>query len=244
MVIHLNRPDQLNSLGREMMHELSDVLSQIERDENLRAVILTGAGERAFSAGADITELAESVEAAALFETGQRLCDQVESFPVPVIAAINGIAAGGDFELALAAHIRIASHTATFSLQETKLGLIPADADTRRLAREVGQDRALEIMLTGRTITAREALDIGLVNQLANPDDLLNEAMAVAAEIAHLAPLAIRACLQAVTRGIELPLDEALALERELFASLFTTDDMREGTTAFLEKRIPVFTGR
>jgi enoyl-CoA hydratase len=153
------------------------------------------------------------------------------------------MAAGGGCELALACHIRIAAPNASFSLPETKFGLIAGDGGTRRLAREVGQGRAREIMLTGRTVPAEEALQIGLINRISADAGLLSEAESLAREISNLAPLAIRACLEAVTRGIELSLAEGMALEAQLFASLFATNDMREGTRAFLEKRRPVFAG-
>jgi enoyl-CoA hydratase len=161
-----------------------------------------------------------------------------------VIAAVNGIAAGGGCELALACHIRIASANAQFSLPETRLGVIPAYGGTQRLAREIGNGRALEMMLTGRTVDAGEALRYGLINHVVPGRELLSQAERLALEIAGLAPLAIRACLEAVIRGAELPLADGLALEAKLFASLFATDDVREGTSAFLEKRAPVFKGK
>jgi len=240
-ILRLNRPEKLNALSAKMIRELSNKLKQLEGDEELRVVILTAEGDQAFCAGTETSELAALSEATT---TGQKLCGQIEFFPVPVIAAINGLAAGGGCELALACHLRVASSGATFSLSETKLGLISAYGGTQRLPREVGEGRALEIMLTGKTVTAEEAFDIGLVNRLATSANLLTEAHTLANDIAHLAPLAIRACLQAVTRGLELPLEKGLALEAELFAALFATDDVREGTSAFLEKRSPKFKGR
>ena len=162
---------------------------------------------------------------------------------MPVIAAVNGVAAGGGCELALACHIRITSPNGSFSLPETKLALIPGYGGTQRLAREIGRGRALEIMLTGRTVCAEEALRIGLINRVAAAGHLLSETESLAKEISSLAPLAIRACLEAVTRGTELSLAEGLALEAQLFSSLFATNDTREGTSAFLEKRPPVFKG-
>jgi len=245
-VIRLNRPEKLNSLSWEMIRELSETFLQLEGDDDLRAVILTAAGDVAFCSGTDISELAELSEAEAIEVAahGQRLCDQIEAFPVPVIAALNGIAAGSGCELTLACHLRIASSDATFSLHETKLGLIPSYGGTPRLAREAGTSRALEIMLTEKTITAAEALSIGLVNRVVNAADLLTEAKSLANEISQMAPLAIRACLKAVRLGLEFSLEDGLALETELFASLFTTEDVHEGTSAFLEKRSPVFKGR
>ena len=244
-IIRLNRPEKFNALSREMIFALSDTFKNLENDIELRAVILTAAGDHAFCAGTDISELVELEpgDAEAVSKRGQSLCNQIESFPVPVIAAINGIAAGGGCELALACHLRVASSGASFSLPETKLGIIPAYGGTQRLARAIGSGRAVEMMLTGKTVGAEEALQSGLVNRLATAGELLVEAESLANEIAQLAPLAIRACLKAVTQGIDLPLADGLALEAELFAQLFDTEDMREGTRAFLEKRRPVFKG-
>lgn len=244
-LVRLNRPEKFNSLTREMIDGLSDLFKQFATEADLRAVILTGTGERAFCAGTDISELAEidENEALRISKRGQGLCDLIAQCPVPVIAAINGLAVGGGCELALACHLRIAAATARFSLPETKLGLLPGYGGTQRLPREIGQARALEIMLAGRDLSADEALKIGLVNRLTDSASLLREAESLANDIAKLAPLAIRACLQAVTRGLELPLEAGLALEVELFAGLFATEDVREGTRAFLEKRTPVFKG-
>jgi len=244
-IVQLNRPEKFNSLTREMILALSDLFKEFTQAD-LRAVILTGTGDRAFCAGTDISELNElnETEALQVSQRGQALCDLIEKCQVPVIAAINGLAVGGGCELALACHIRIASTNARFSLPETKLGIIPGYGGTQRLPREIGQARALEAMLTGRDLSAAEALKLGLVNRVTDSTGLMKEAEQLAHDIAKLAPLAIRACLQAVTRGVELPLEAGLALEAELFASLFATDDVREGTNAFLEKRTPVFKGK
>lgn len=245
-IIRLNRPQKLNALSREMMEELSALFSRLASDGDLRAVILTGAGDKAFCAGTDIAELAEQAETVAkeTSDRGQKLCNQIENFPVPVLAAVNGIAAGGGCELALACHLRLAGSEAAFSLPETRLGLIPAYGGTQRLPREVGLGRAVEMMLTGKTITAEQALEHGLVNRVVPQTELHSEAISLAREIEQLSPLSIRACLKAVIQGLELPLNDGLALETELFASLFATEDVREGTAAFLEKRTPVFKGR
>ena len=231
-ILRLNCPEKLNALSAEMIRELTDKFKQLEGDVELRVVILTAEGDRAFCVGTDTRELSFLSEVSAIEITKRRqtLCGQIESFPVPVIAAINGLASGAGCELALACHLRVASSAATFSLPETKLCLIPG--------------RALEMMPTGKTLTAEEAFDIGLVNRLATSADLLTAARSLANDIAQQAPLAIRAGLQAVTRGFKLPLEKGLALETELFATLFATDDVREGTTAFLEKRSPKFKGR
>jgi enoyl-CoA hydratase len=245
-VVRLDRPEKLNALTRGMLSELGEAFARVGSGPGtLRAVILTGAGERAFSAGTDITELAamSAEEGRGVAERGQRVCELIERCPVPVIAAVNGLAAGGGCELALACHLRVASTKARFSLPELKLGVIPGYGGTQRLARATGSGRALEMMLTGAELSAEEALRVGLVNRLAAPAELFAEAEALAQKIAGLAPLAVRACLEAVTRGLALPLEEGLALERELFSRLFATADVREGTRAFLEKRAPAFKG-
>lgn len=245
-IVRLNRPDKLNALSGEMLDDLSQAFSMLENNPSVRAVILTGDREGAFSAGTDIAELAAIDQSAGsdLSQRGQSLCNQIAKCVVPVIAAINGVAAGGGCELALACHIRVASTNAEFSLPETKLGMFPAYGGTQRLARIIGSGRAMDMVLSGRTISAEEAFRIGLVNRLADPDSVLSEAEGLANDISRLAPLAIRACLEAVTRGLELPLEKGLAIEAELFSRLFATDDVREGTRAFLEKRAPVFKGR
>ena len=244
-VVRLNRPEKLNSLTGEMIRSLSDLFRAFASDSNLRVVILTAAGEKAFCVGTDIGELADGSEAEALniSKRGQTLCDLIERSPVPVIAAINGLAVGGGCELALACHIRLATANASFSLPETRLGIMPGYGGTQRMPREVGMSRALEIMLGGRQISSADAERLGLINRVVEATSLLQEAQSLAQDIAGLAPLAIRACLESVRVGLELPLDEGLAIEARLFAALFETADMREGTSAFLEKRKPVFRG-
>ena len=244
-LLTLNRPSKRNALSAELLNELSQAVARLASDDDLRALILTGTGD-AFCAGTDISELSDLTEpeAVEVCSRGQQLCDQIESFPVPVIAAVNGIAAGGGCELALACHLRVASSEARFGLPETRLGLIPAYGATQRLSRDIAVARALEMMLAGDELDAADALQLGLLNRVVKPDELMIEARALANRIAILAPLAIRACLKAVTEGLKLPFEEGLALERQLFASLFATEDAREGTQAFLEKRPPVFKGR
>jgi enoyl-CoA hydratase len=245
-LVRLDRPEKLNALTREMLEELGETFERIERERNVRAVILWGAGSVAFSVGTDIAELAgmNEEEARQASFRGQDVCALIESCGVPVIAAVNGLAAGVGCELALACHIRIASEGARFSLPETLLGVIPADGGTQRLARVMGRTRALEMTLTSAEVSADEALRFGLVNRVVHGEQLLPEAARLAREIASLAPLAIRACLEAVTRGLSLSLEEGLELEAELFSSLFASEDMREGTQAFLEKRTPSFKGQ
>ncbi|HKO98861.1 MAG TPA: enoyl-CoA hydratase-related protein [Pyrinomonadaceae bacterium] len=244
-VIRLNRPDKLNAISREMIAELSELFSKAADDRELRAIILTAVGERAFSAGTDLSQLVDvdANDARSVANRGQALCNQIDNSPVPVIAAVNGIAAGAGCELALACHLRIGSSNSSFSLPETKLGIVPGYGGTQRLTREIGRGRALEIMLTARTVRAEEALTIGLLNRMTTGSELLTAAESLANEIAQLAPLAIRSCLEAVTRGADMQLEKALDLEAQLFARLFATEDMREGTRAFLEKRAPNFRG-
>ena len=194
-----------------MLERLGEIFAAIEkRRDPPRAVILTGEGREAFSAGTDITELArlDAEGARRASRRGQEVCDLIEQCGVPVIAAVGGVAAGGGFELALACHLRVASRTALFQLPETKLGVIPAYGGTQRLSRLTGSGRALEMMLTGQSMSAIEALRLGLVNRVSEPERLLEDATALAQEIMQLAPLAIRACLEAVTRGLQLPLEE------------------------------------
>jgi enoyl-CoA hydratase len=244
--VRLNRAAKLNALTRAMLERLAEIFHSFRDRADLRAVVLTGAGGAAFSAGTDISELDGLDEAGALLAArrGQETCEAIELCPVPVIAAVNGVAAGGGCELALACHLRLAAAHATFSLPELKLGMIPAYGGTQRLARAVGHGRALAAMLAGESLSAEEALRLGLVNRVVAPEQLPGETATLAATLSRLAPLALRACLAAVTRGARLPLPEALALEAQLFSNLFSTEDVREGTLAFLEKRAPLFKGK
>ena len=245
-IVRLARPEKRNALTRDMLERLWEVFDAFKERDDLRAAILTGEGD-SFSAGTDITGLAalSETEARKAAELGQRVCAVIESCPVPVIAAIGGVAAGGGCELALACHLRVAWSGARFSLPELKLGLIPAYGGTQKLARAAGGARALAMMLAGETVTADEALRAGLVNRVVkSSDEVLPEAIRLAGEIMRHAPLAVRAALIAVTRGLDMPLDDGLRLEAELFSQLFSTEDMREGTRAFLEKRAPVFKGK
>lgn len=244
-IVRLNRPEKLNSLTGEMIVSLSDLFRGFASDSSLRAVILTGTGEKAFCVGTDISELdvSDTNEALKISQRGQTLCNLIEQCPVPVIAALNGLAVGGGCEVALACHIRLATANTRFSLPETRLGIIPGYGGTQRMLREVGRSRALEIMLGGREVSAANAERLGLINRVVDAADLLTEAESLARDIARLAPLAIRACLESVRVGSELPLAEGLAVETRLFAELFATADMREGTRAFLEKRAPRFKG-
>jgi enoyl-CoA hydratase len=241
-VLRLNQPEKLNALSPEMIREFSNLFANLNSQPDLRAIILTGTGDT-FGAGIDMTELrgVDDAQALDVSELSHALYSQIENCDVPVIAAVGGVASGSGCELALACHLIVAADNAQFSLPEIMLGAIPGS--TQRFARKTGEGRALQMMLTGRTVGAEEALRSGLINRVARAGELLAEAEDWAHEIAQLAPLAIRACLEAVTRGTQMSLKDGLALESQLFASLFATDDVREGTSAFLEKRIPVFRG-
>jgi enoyl-CoA hydratase len=244
--VRLARPGKRNALTGAMLERLGEIFSGVAARRDLRAVIMSGEG-RDFCAGTDIGELEGLDEAGAAGKValGQDVCDSIEMCGVPVIAAAQGSAAGGGCELALACHLRVVARGARFSLPETTLGVIPAYGGTQRLARATGSARALASMLAGESIGDEEALRLGLVNRVVEEDDLLAEAESLAQSIIETsAPLAARACLEAVTRGSRLPLEAGLKLEAELFAQLFSTEDVREGTRAFLEKRKPDFKGK
>ncbi len=244
-VVTLNRPHVLNALNRTMLDELDRAMSELASDAAIRAVIVTGAGEKAFVAGADIKELAAQtpISGREFALAGQRVLNHIETLGKPVIAAVNGFALGGGCELAMACTLRLAADTARLGQPEINLGIIPGYAGSQRLARLVGKGRAIELMLTGAPISAVEAERIGLVNRVVPAATLMTEARALAAQLAAKAPIATRYIIEAVNRGIEMPFAEASALEATLFGLTTATDDMREGTTAFLEKRKPVFKG-
>ncbi len=242
----INRPEKYNALNRQTISDLEDAFEEIEGDSQVRAVILTGAGEKAFVAGADINELAElqPLEARAHAQRGQRLYSRIENLAKPVIAALNGFALGGGLELAMSCTLRIASDNAKLGQPEIKLGIIPGYGGTQRLPRLVGKGVALSLLLTGDPVTAAEAFRIGLVQQVVPPGDLLATARQWARRILANAPLAVSLCLDTVNRGLEMPLPEALAYEASQFALTCSTEDMREGTRAFVEKRPAAFRGR
>ena len=244
--VRLERPAKRNALTRGMLARLAEIFGGVAARRDLRAVILSGAGTD-FCAGTDIGELAalDAEGARRKAEEGQRACELIETCGTLVVAAVEGAAAGGGCELALACHLRVAARGARFRLPEAKLGVLPAYGGTQRLARSVGTGRALAAMLAGDEIDAEEAFRLGLVNRLAEAGRAVEEAEALARAVEDFAaPLAVRACLEAVTRGARLPLADGLRLEAELFAGLFSTADVREGTRAFLEKRPPLFTGQ
>jgi enoyl-CoA hydratase len=244
--ITVNRPAKLNAINASVIAELAQAVEDASADVQVRAVVLTGAGEKAFVAGADIAEFVGiSAEAArALAGRGQRLFDAVGGLTKPTIAAVNGLALGGGCELAMACHLRVASSTARFGQPEVKLGLIPGFGGTQRLPRLVGKGRALELLLTGGTVDAGTAHAWGLVNRVVEPGELHEAAQKLAEEIAAVAPVAAARCLQAVAMGLDLPLREAQEHEAALFGLCFATEDSREGIAAFLEKRPARFTGR
>jgi enoyl-CoA hydratase len=242
----LNRPKVLNALNRQLIGELAQVLDALRGDANVRVVILTGAGEKAFAAGADINELAalSPVEAVDYARRGQRVFRDLETLGKPVIAAVNGFALGGGCELAMSCTLRIAAESARFGQPEVNLGIIPGYGGTQRLTRLVGKGRALDLVLTGRMVGAAEALTLGLVNQVV-PDQGLSEAVArLAGTLMEKGPLALRFAMQAVHAGLEMGLDDALETEAHLFGLTVVTEDMKEGTAAFLEKRKPAFRGK
>lgn len=245
-LVTVSRPEKLNALSREMLLALGDCFTGLAADSSAGAVILTGAGEKAFVAGADISNLADltPVTGRQWAALGQRVFSQIESMAKPVIAAINGYALGGGLELAMACHLRLASDNARLGLPELKLGIIPGNGGTQRLPRLVGKGRALEIMLTGEPISAAEAHRIGLVNQVVPQAALLDAARSLARRILANGPLAVALCLEAVQHGLDMPFEAALQWEASQSGVVCGTEDAREGVRAFLEKRPPRFQGR
>ena len=242
----INRPEKLNALNHTVIEELDRCFQAIARNASVQAVILTGAGEKGFAAGADVNELALQDPAGGQETSlrGQRVFDSIENLGKPVIAAINGYALGGGCELAMACTLRVASETARFGQPEVKLGIIPGYAGTQRLARLVGKGRAMEMILTGETISAEEAYRIGLVNAVTAPKDLISTAESLARKIVANAPLAVKYSMQAVNRGMNVTEREGEFLEATLFGLCCATADMKEGTRAFLEKRPAKFVGK
>ena len=243
--ITVNRPDKLNALNGTVIRELADAARRVETDASIRGAILTGAGDKAFVAGADIGEIAAQgpIDGRARALEGQAAFRRFERCGKPVVAAVNGFALGGGCELAMACHLRVAGEHAKFGQPEVKLGIGPGYGATVRLPRLVGKGRALDLLLTGRMVEAEEALRIGLVTRVVPADRVLAEARALLESIVANGPLAVRACIEAVDAGLEMSLDEALQLEAGFFGLLSGTADMREGTAAFLEKRKAVFKG-
>jgi enoyl-CoA hydratase/carnithine racemase len=245
-VITINRPDKRNALNNETIDELRRAILALKHDDGVRAVIITGAGDKAFIAGADINELAVQTPVGGREHShrGQHVLNLIETMGKPVVAAINGVALGGGCELAMACTIRIAADTARLGQPEINLGLIPGYAGSQRLPRLVGKGPALELLLTGDAISAAEAHRIGLVNRVVPAAELAAEARKLAAALAEKAPIASRYIIDAVNRGLEMSSTEAELYEATLFGLISTTEDMREGTRAFLEKRRPHFKGK
>jgi len=244
--VTINRPKQLNALNMATMDELRAAFHEIKNDAGARVVILTGAGEKAFVAGADIGELAQNdaVKGKEYTHRGQNVLSLIENLGKPVIACINGFALGGGCEIAMACTIRLASENAKLGQPEVKLGIIPGYGGTQRLPRLVGKGIAMQLVLTGEMITAQEAHRIGLVNEVTAPADLIPRAEAIAQKIVANAPLAVQYSMEAVNKGMEMALAEGLYLEATLFGVSCATEDKKEGTTAFLEKRQAQFKGK
>jgi enoyl-CoA hydratase len=245
-IVTINRPKVLNALNAPTLDDLRRAILELKGDAAVRVVILTGAGEKSFVAGADINELAVQTPTGGREHalTGQHVFDLVENMGKPVIAAINGYALGGGCELAMACTLRVAADTAKLGQPEIALGLMPGYAGTQRLSRLVGTGKAMEMILTGAPIAADEAQRIGLVNRVVPAAELMAEAKKLGAQLASSAPIAMRYIINAINKGVEMPFAEACQYEATLFGLVASTEDMREGTKAFLEKRKPTFTGR
>jgi enoyl-CoA hydratase len=246
VVVTIDRPKVLNALNYRCMSELEQVFLEIQRDNDIRVVLLTGAGEKAFVAGADISEFAalSPLEGEQLARRGQRIFHLIENCGKPVIACINGFALGGGCELALACTLRIASTHARLGQPEVKIGIIPGYGGTQRLPRLIGKGAALKMILTAEMVNAAEALRLGLVDEVVAPEQLMARAEQLAQTIAGMAPLAVRDSIRAVNSGYDLPLASGLELEASLFGLSCSTSDKGEGAQAFLEKRVPKWSGR
>lgn len=242
----LNRPKVLNALNKAIIAELKAAFEDARDDSEVRGIILTGAGDKAFAAGADISEVLNDspLEAEEKTRFGQALTNLIENLGKPVIAAVNGYAVGGGCELAMASTIRLASETAKFGQPEVKLGIMPGYGGTQRLPRLVGKGRALQLILSGDTISAQEAYRIGLVNEIVPNANLIPRAEAILQQIISNAPVGVKFSIEAVNKGLETSLDEGLRIEASLFALCAATEDKKEGTSAFLAKRPPKFQGR
>lgn len=245
-VITVNRPDKLNALNSEVLDQLADIMAFVARNSSLRCLVITGAGSKAFVAGADIAELSACDSHSGRFFAlkGQAVFNSIEQIGIPVIAAINGFALGGGCELAMACHIRLAADNARFGQPEVNLGIIPGFGGTQRLPRLVGKAKAFELILSGDNITASQALSIGLVNHVVPAAELMATALELAEKLASKAPLALRGCIEAVQLADATSLHDGLTAEASIFSRTCGTSDFAEGTQAFLEKRLPQFTGQ
>lgn len=244
--ITLNRLEVLNAINWDLLRELEEVVNQVHKDDTVRVVVITGAGEKAFAAGADIHELRgmNSVEALNFVQHMQRIYNRIEQMPKPIIAAVNGYALGGGLELMMACDIVYATELAKFGLPEINLGIIPGAGGTQRLPRLVGGKRAKELIFTGEIIDAQEALRIGLINTVVPHDQLMPTVKKLCEQIKAKSPVALRAAKEVVEEGYDLDLIKGLAIEAKAIAFCFSTEDSKEGLTAYLEKRKPVFKGR
>ncbi|MFQ5633685.1 MAG: enoyl-CoA hydratase/isomerase family protein, partial [bacterium] len=244
--ITINRPDKLNALNTQTMDELKHAFAAIRDDHSMKGAILTGAGKKAFVAGADIDELSKlnPVEARDLSMANNKFISEIEHFPKPVIAAVNGFCLGGGNELAMACHLRWASENAKFGQPEVNLGIICGYGGTQRLSRLVGKGRAIELVISGNMIDAQEAYRIGLVNRVVPPDELIPSCEKYLKTVFQKGPVAVKLSLEAVNRGLEMSLEDGVAYEANLFGLAFSTEDMQEGAKAFLEKRKAEFKGK
>jgi len=244
--ITLNRPEALNAFGKEVVEEIIHALEDVKNDENVRVVVLTGSGEKAFSAGADIKAMTgmTPLKARELSLMGERLCLALENLEKPVIAALNGYALGGGLEVAMSCDLRIASENARVGQTEINIGLIPGWGGTQRLTRLVGRTKAKELVFTGKIIDAKTAEQLGLINIVAPPDKFKETVRQFALELASKAPVAVRVAKALINKGADIGLDSALALEREGFGVVASTEDLKEGVSAFTEKRKPIFKGK
>jgi enoyl-CoA hydratase len=248
-LLTLNRPSKLNALSNELLRALADALDAIEETPAIRVIVITGNG-RAFSAGADIAAFQRHVQAGAaqaiahFMRPGHQLTRRVESFPKPIIAAVNGFAFGGGCELVESTHMALAADSASFCKAEVNIGIIPTFGGTQRLPRNVGRKAAIELILSGRVFAAAEAARLGLVNRVVPAADLLQEALALATVLASKPPLTLAAALSAIHRGMDASIDDGLAIEEAAFARIVPTQDTQEGIAAFLEKREPSYHGR
>mgnify|MGYP003385265846 CR=1 FL=1 len=246
-ILSLNRPDAMNAISMQMRAELRAALEALRRDVDIGAAVLTATGDKAFSAGMDLREFAKANADVSIAEAKRFRWEHGEgiaAFDKPIVAAVNGLAIGGGVELALLCDLILAAQTASFAFGEVKRGLMPSNGGTQRLSRRVGTARALDMILTGRAVSAAEALEIGLVEYVVPGSELLERAVALAEQMAANAPVAVRAAKAAVHRGADMALADALRLEQDLAAFLYTTEDAKEGPKAFLEKRAPVWKGR
>ena len=243
-LVTLNRPEVLNALDYATLGELVDALEELDVDSSVRCVVITGAGDRAFAAGADINEMADATPVTLSVANNFARWERLKRVRVPLIAAVRGFALGGGCELAMACDMVVAADDATFGQPEIKIGIMPGAGGTQRLTRALGKAKAMELILTGRNLSGREAYERGLVSQIVAREEVLPTALALASEISALPPLAVRAAKEAVNRAYELSLDAGLEFERRNFFMLFASDDQKEGMRAFIDKRKPAWKGR